>query len=146
MEVTRDQRTVYSEQHGPQFYIFGCSRIRNGHTVCITAQGKIIELDGRGKQLREVQVPHNGWCGVEGLPSGRFLIALMSNSTIQEIDSTGKSHWSATFPGVFRAHRLPSGNTMVASMTTRKVAELDRTGRVLWERVCDGRPWMVRSR
>jgi HEAT repeat protein len=146
MEVTRDQKTVYSVQHGPQFYIFGCARTRNGHTVCITAQGKIMELDGRGAVLRELQVTHNGWCGIEGLSSGRYLVALMSNNTIQELDQTGKSHWSTTFPGVFRAHRMPSGNMVVASMTTRKVAELDRTGRVVWERICDGRPWMIRSR
>jgi putative pyrroloquinoline-quinone binding quinoprotein len=105
-----------------------------------------MELDGHGKQLREVQLQHNGWCGVEGLPNGRYLVAMMSNGTVQEVDQTGKSHWSAPFQGVFRAHRLPSGNTVVASMTTRKIAELDRTGRVLWERTCDGRPWMVRSR
>jgi HEAT repeat protein len=146
MEVTRDLKPVYTVNHGPAFYLFGCTRTRSGHTVCITAQGKIMELDNQGKQVREAQVPHNGWCGVEALPSGRYLVALMSNSTVQEIDNSGKSYWSATFPGVFRAHRLASGNTMVASMTTRKIAELDRSGRVVWERTCDGRPWMVRSR
>ncbi len=146
MEVTRDQKTVYMKNHGPQFYLFGCTRMRNGHTAVITAQGKVMELDGKGDQIRELSVPHNGWAGVEALPNGRYLVALMSNSTVQEVDNQGKSHWSVTFPGVFRAHRLPSGNTMVASMTTRKVAEIDRTGRILWERTCDGRPWMVRSR
>jgi HEAT repeat protein len=146
MEVTRDLKPVYTAQHGPAFYLFGCTRMRNGHTVCMTAQGKVMELDGAGKPIREVQLQHNGWCGVESLPSGRYLVALMSNNTVQEIDQTGKSHWSVTFPGVFRAHRSPSGNTLVASMTTRKVAELDRGGRVVWERTCDGRPWMIRAR
>jgi hypothetical protein len=114
----------------------------------MTAQGTILELDPQsGKELKTINLGANGgWCGVEALPTGRYLIATMNNNQVREIDADGKTHWQATFPGVFRATRLPNGHTIVASMNTKKVAELDRTGQVRWEKTCEGRPWSVHWR
>lgn len=148
MEVDPGGKTIYNHQRGPAFYIFSAHKTKNGRIVCMTAQGAILELDPQsGKELRSINLGANGgWCGVEALPTGRYLIATMNNNQVREIDADGKTHWQASFPGVFRATRLPNGHTIVASMTTKKVAELDRTGHVRWEKTCEGRPWSVHWR
>jgi HEAT repeat protein len=149
MEVSPTQQVVYSHGNMPGFYIFSARRMRNGHIVCMTAQGAILELDSaNGQEVRRVQMPgpFGGWCSAEALPNGRFLVAVMSQNKILEVDAGGKAHWEANYPGVFRATRLPNGNTLVVSMTNRRVAELDRAGTPRWEVSCEGRPWMARFR
>jgi HEAT repeat protein len=148
MELSPEGRTVYSHSRGPSFYLFSAHKTRQGRIACMTAQGMILEIDPvTGKEIKQINLgPNGGWCSVEALPTGRYLVATMNNSLVREIDAQGKTHWQATFPGVFRATRLPNGNTLVASMTTKKVAELDRTGQPRWEKVCEGRPWSVHWR
>lgn len=149
LEVTPDHKEVYRHAPGPQFYIFGAHKARNGHIVAITAQGMVIEMEAKtGKQVRTLNLGANGnWCGIEMLPNGNYLVATLNNSQIRELTpGDGKTIWQATYNGAFRATRLPNGNTLVASMTTRKVAELDRAGAVRWERSCSGRPWNVHYR
>lgn len=147
MEVTPNKTVVYSHQRGPAFYIFSARKTRNGRIVCMTAQGALIELDAAtGKELRNISLGAGGWCGVDPLPNGRYLVAQMAQNSVREIDSTGKSHWQCTYQGVFRATRLPTGNVLATSMTTRKVAEFDRSGNLRREIDCEGRPWMVQYR
>jgi HEAT repeat protein len=148
LEVTPANRVVYNHNRGPGFFIFSAQKLNNGHILCMTAQGKIIELDAQsGKELRTINVIANGgWCSVEALPSGRFLVATMSTGQVREIDASGKTYNQINFQGAFRATRLPNGHTLVASMTSRKVAEFDRSGRMRWERACEGRPWSIRFR
>jgi hypothetical protein len=147
MEVTPTHQIVYAHNHGPGFCLFSAQKLRNGHIVCMTAQGRILELDAAtGKELKNINVGQSGWCGVQALTSGRFLIAVMGPGLIREVDGSGKVSANWHYPGAFRATRLPNGQTLVASMTTRKVAELDRSGRPVWEHVCEGRPWQVRWR
>jgi HEAT repeat protein len=148
MEIDAQGKTVYSHNRGPAFYMFSAHKTRNGRIVCMTAQGTLLELDPQsGKELRTINLgPNGGWCGVEALTSERYLIATMNNNQVREIDAAGKTHWQATYPGVFRASRLPNGHTLVASMTTKKVAELDRNGQTRWEKTCEGRPWSVHWR
>jgi HEAT repeat protein len=147
MEVTATHQVVYTHNRGPAFYLFSAKKLRNGHILCMTAQGVIMELDAvTGKEIQTVSVGENGWCGVETLPSGKFLVALMGPGQIRVVDASGKSSAAWGYPGVFRATRLPNGHMLVASMTTRKVAELDRSGTPVWEHACAGRPWQVRWR
>jgi len=148
MEITPEKKTVYSHNRGPAFYLFSAHKTRQGRIVCMTAQGLVLELDPQtGKELKTINLgPNGGWCSVEALSTGRYLVATMNNSQVREIDPQGKTVWTASFPGVFRATRLPNGHTLVASMTTKKVAELDRTGQIRWEKTCEGRPWSVHWR
>jgi outer membrane protein assembly factor BamB len=149
LEVTPGRQVVYSHGNRPGFYIFSARKLRNGHILCMTAQGALLELDSAsGREVRRVQTsgPAGGWASAEALPNGRYLVAMMNQNKVLEVDASGKVHWEAGFPGVFRATRLPNGNTLVVSMTTRRVAELDRGGAVRWETTCQGRPWQVRYR
>lgn len=149
MEVSHDQKTVlYNINKGPQFHIFSAHKMKNGHVVTMTAQGVIHVFDPiANKDIRTINTGQaGGWCSVEGLANGRFLIATMNNGQVREIDADNKSHWSVNLNGAFRATRLPNGNTLVASMNTRQVIEYDRAGAKRWEKTCDGRPWSVHYR
>jgi len=148
MEISPEGRTVYNHGRGPAFYLFSAQKTKQGRIACMTAQGMILEIDPQtGAEVRKLSLgPNGGWCSAEVLPTGRYLVATMNNNLIREIDAQGKTHWQATFPGVFRATRLPNGHTLVASMTTKKIAELDRNGQPRWEKTCEGRPWSVHWR
>lgn len=148
MEITPNQQQVYLQQRGPQFYIFSARKLRNGNVVAMTAQGVVMEFDPiANKDIRTINTGQNGgWCSVEALPNGRYLVSTMNNGQVREIDAAGNTHWTVTLQGAFRATRLPNGNTLVASMTTKQVAEFDRAGNKRWEKTCEGRPWSVRYR
>jgi HEAT repeat protein len=148
MEITPDNRQLYLQTRGPQFYIFSARKTREGLVVAMTAQGAILRFDPlTNKDYPTVNLgPNGGWCSVEALPNGRFLVATMNNGQVREIDAGGTTHWNITMQGAFRATRLPNGNTLVASMTTRLVTEYDRNGNKRWEKTCEGRPWSVRYR
>jgi HEAT repeat protein len=147
LEVTPTHQIVYAHNHGPGFYLFSAQKLKSGHIVCMTAQGRILELDSAtGRELKNLNMGQAGWCGAKALPGGRFLVAVMAQGLVREVDGNGKVSADWHYPGAFRANRLPNGHTLVASMTTRKVAELDRSGRPVWEHVCEGRPWQVRWR
>ena len=148
VELDSNRKVVFSHNLSPNFFIFGAQKLRNGHVICMTSQGILLEFDPVArKNVRTVSVGVQGnWCGVDVLPNGRYLVSLMAVGEVREIDASGKVHWKASFPGVFRASRLPNGNTLAVSMTSRIVAELDRSGRRVWERTCSGRPWQAHAR
>jgi hypothetical protein len=148
LEVTRDGKEVYSHNNRPGFFIFGAHKLRDGRILCISAQGAVLILDSRGKELRTFQVANNGgWCGVEGLPGGHMLVAVMGNNKVTELDANGKTVWEcSSVPGPCAATRLPNGHTLVASMGGQRVVEVDRAGKVVWEKATEGRPFRVHRR
>lgn len=147
LEVTPAKEIVYSHKQGPAFYIFSAEKLRNGHIVCMSAQGNLIEMDSdSGKTIRSFALGAGGWCGATTLPNGHYLVAQMGQGQIREIDSNGQEIWKAAYQGAFRATRLPNGNTLAASMTTRRIAEIDRNGNLRREINCQGRPWAVTYR
>lgn len=150
-EIKPDKTEVYRINPGPQYYMFGARKAKNGHIVAITAQGFIIELETpTGKQVNQRQIQTQGqWCSAELMPNGNYLVASFfpNNGSVREIDrNTGGEVWSKPFPGAFRATRLPNGNVLVASMQTRQVAEIDRAGNTRWSVTCAGRPWGIHYR
>ncbi len=148
MEINPAKEIVYRHTPGPQFYIFSAHKAKNGNIVAITAQGQIIEMDGKtGVQKNVTQTQTLGnWCSVELMPNGNYLVASMSTNSVRELDRKGTEVWSKPFVGVFRATRLPNGNVLAASMTSRQVAEIDRAGTIRWTVTCTGRPWAVHYR
>lgn len=148
MEITPDRRQLYVQTKGPQFYIFSARKRRDGVVVAMTAQGTILRFDPlANKDYPSINLgPNGGWCSVEALPNGRYLVATMNNGQVREVDAAGTTHWSVSMQGCFRATRLPNGNTLVASMTSRLVAEFDPSGTKRWEKTCEGRPWSIRYR
>ncbi len=147
-EVTRDGKEVYLHRLGPGLAIYGAQRLPNGHIVCIANSGVLQELDASGRQVKNLQIAQNrgGWCGVEALPGGRYLVALMAPGKVIEVDSNGKTIWEYNLVGACHATRLPNGNTLVASMTTQRLVEVNREGKTIKETATSGRPWRVHSR
>jgi hypothetical protein len=147
-EVTPDGKEVNQRSPGSGLFVFGAQKLSSGHIACIANPGILLELDNAGKTVRTIRLGNNqgGWCGVEVLPGGRFLVALLNASKVLEIDAAGKTLWQCSVPGASHAIRLPNGHTLVASMTNRRVVEVDREGKTIKEMTTDGRPWRVHRR
>jgi hypothetical protein len=150
LEVRRDgsQAYSYAPNVAPGFpAIYGAQKLRNGHIVVISGNGTLLEMDPSGKQVRTLQVGNNGgWCSVEGLPGGRFLITLTNHGKVREIDATGRVLWECSIPGAAHATRLPNGHTLVASMMHRRVVEVDSRGNEVWKQTTTGRPFHAHRR
>ena len=149
LEVTRDNKELYL--HSPNFGqgpIFSAQKLRNGQIVCLSAHGRLLKIDSvTGKLIANLRVNTNGgWCGVEALEGGRFLIAATNQNKVFEIDAAGKTVWQADVPGASHATRLTNGNTLVACMTTSRVVEIDRAGATLLTIRTQGRPFHVQRR
>jgi hypothetical protein len=148
VEVTREGKEVFRHARGPGYFIFSAQKLRNGHIVFVNGHGALMELDGHGKDLRTIQISQQtGWCSVEGLANGHFLLAISGKNKLLEVDGAGKPVWECSaVSSPYAATRLPNGNTLVASMTRQRVVEIDRSGKVIWEKATDGRPFHAHRR
>jgi HEAT repeat protein len=148
MEFTRDKKVLHNINKGPNSYIFSAHLMHNGHIAIMTSMGTIEEIDLKTeKTVKTFNVMSQGnWCSVEGLRNGRFLVALMSQGKVVEVDVNGKEHWSCNVQGVHTATRLPNGNTLVACMNNRVIKEFDRSGKEVWTHNAAGRPWRIHYR
>jgi hypothetical protein len=149
VEVGPDGKEVYNQTPARGIFLFDAQKLANGHVVYIANPGIIEEVDPiKDQVLRTVRLGNDfgGWCSVELLPSGRFLVALYSEGKVQELDPAGKILWQCRVEGACHAIRLPNGNTLVASMARKKVVEVDRDGKVVHEQATEGRPWRVHHR
>lgn len=151
MEYTRDGKQVYSHNPnaGPGFPIYNAKKLRNGHIICMNVQGTIQEIDATGKRLRTLQVGNNngGWCSVEEVAGGRYLVTMTNVSKVVEVDATGKTVWECSVPSACHATRLPNGNTLVACMNHNRIVEVDRSGKTtVWQQNTSGRPFHVYRR
>lgn len=150
MEVRPDQTEVYRHMPGPQYHFFSCHVARNGNIVAITAQGQVVEMNGKSRAIENTinANTQGNWCSVEMMPNGNYLVASMSNNgTVRELDrKTGAEVWGKPFTNAFRATCLPNGNVLVCGMNTKQVAEMDRSGTIRWTVTTQGRPWAVHYR
>jgi HEAT repeat protein len=149
LEVTKDGTEAYSRAPAPGLFVFSAQKLPNGHIVLIANPGLIQELDAlTGKILRSIRLGNNfgGWCGVEVVPGGRFLVALFGAGKVLEIDGSGKTVWECNVASACHATRLPDGHTLVTSMMNQRVVEVDRNGKTVKTMTTAGRPWRVHQR
>jgi hypothetical protein len=149
MEITPQGKELYSRTPGAGLFVFGAQKMANGNIACVANPGVIQEIDPvANKSVKSIRLDNNfgGWCGVEALPGGRFLIAVLGSGKVQELDSAGKAIWECTVPGACHATRLPNGHVLVACMANRRVVEVDREGKTIKETLTEGRPWRVHQR
>jgi hypothetical protein len=120
----------------------------NGNVVIMTSMGQIEVFDKHGKPTKiSFPTPSQGnWCSVQGLPNGRFLVALMAQGKVAEYDARGNECWSKPAMGAHSASRMPNGNTLLACMNNRVVKEIDRNGKEVWTKATNGRPWRIQYR
>lgn len=149
-ELTAGGREVFSyNAQGHGRFLFGAQKLPTGNIIYIANPGFIEEVDPvKGQVLRTIQLGEDfgGWCSVEVLPTGRFLVALFTSGKVRELDAAGKTLWECSISGACHATRLPNGNTLVASMHHRKVVEVDPAGKTIRETSTEGRPWRVHYR
>jgi HEAT repeat protein len=150
MEVTPAGKEVYNHQVSALVnnqQIYNAVKLRNGNIACTTG-GTLLIIDPAGKKVKEYMLGNNNfnWSGVEELPGGRFLVAMMGNGKVMEVSPDGKEIWSAQVQGCCHAVRLPNGNTLVACMQQQKIVEVNRAGKVVAEKTTAGRPFHVRKR
>jgi hypothetical protein len=149
LEVTRQGQEVYSYDRGPGPLIMSAQKLPNGRIACVDVQGRVRLVESAtGREVQALPQPNNpgGWCGVEVLAGGRFLVALTNPGTVLEMDASGKTLWQCAVPGACHAARLPNGHTLVASVSRRQVIEVDRAGKTVAEVPTGGRPWRVHVR
>jgi hypothetical protein len=140
-EVTPDGKTVFhfrpEERKGGGAY--ACQRLENGRTLIgENSTGRILEVDGQGKILFELQTQparkgnHHNLRMVRKIPNGNYLACHSGAKMVREYTPKGdivleiKVHTIA-----FSAVRLANGNTMVGYLDM--VTEFDPKGKKVWE-------------
>jgi hypothetical protein len=109
-------------------------KARNGHVICLTAPGRCVRLDARGKQLKSFPSNRSGWTsGLDLLPTGRILITQPNRNKVAEFDAEGKVVLEFDAPQVTTATALPNGHILAGSFNTQRAFEVDRKGKVVWE-------------
>jgi hypothetical protein len=147
-EVMPDGEAVYYRSTSDGRFQFSAQRLMNGRIISLANPGIIQELEAAtGKVLKTIRLgtPFGGWCGIETLPGGRYLVAVVNNGKVMELDPAGKVLWECTVSGAVYATRLPGGRTLVASTLRQRLVEVDRAGKIVNEIRTEGRPWKVRA-
>jgi hypothetical protein len=143
LEVTRQGKTVFAYRTGHGIYC--ATKLRNGRYLLAHCSGYLAEIDKSGKEVRKLQVGSlSGWCGVEELANGHFLVAKYGAGQVLEFDRDGNIVWKHTVQTPAWATRLRNGNTLIASAQGHRVIEVDRQGKEVWKREVKGRPFRVR--
>jgi hypothetical protein len=141
-ELTREKKIVF--ERGVGGMVSGLHKARNGHLFYLV-NGRIVELDAAGQQIRSIQVPGFGtWGDLEVLPGGRFLVASYGGNKVVELDGNGKVLWQCAAQQPASATRLRNGHTLVAESEGRRVLEFDRDGKEVGRQATVGRPFFVR--
>lgn len=98
----------------------GTRKLANGHyVVCFKGEGRIVELDGDGREVRSVKVPGDPH-GALSLPDGHLLVTCGDGHKVIEFDAQEKVVWELNendLPGnplrlMAGCQRLPNGNTI----------------------------------
>ena len=90
--------------------------------MCFKGEGKIVELDGDGRVVRDIKVPGDPH-EVLPLPNGHLLVTCGDGHKVLEFDAAGKVVWELSendLPGntlrlTAGCQRLPNGNTIVCN-------------------------------
>jgi HEAT repeat protein len=147
-EVTPAGKEIVVYQSEAGFFIHSMHRKANGNLVCLSMTGCVREVNRAGKVVCTFQLDNNGrnWCGVQGLPGGRYLAVDYNQGHVLELDAKGKTQWECKVQGATYAVRRPTGTTLICSFGGQRVVEVNRAGKVVWEKKVASMPWRVHSR
>lgn len=149
LEVNREGKEIYKYRpEGASGQLYAGHKTRNGRIVCITLDGRILEMEGStGKILNSFSSGLNGCYSIQALPRGTYLVSSYNEGKVHEIDGAGKVLWKFDFPSAYHAERLPNGNTLISSHGGSRVVEVDRAGKVLNEHATSqNNVWRVHRR
>ena len=148
MEVTRGGREVYAYRpDGTAGRIYGAQKMRNGRIVCVTLEGRVLDIDSvNGKDAKSFSSGLNGCYSVQGLAGGHYLVASYNEGKVIEVDAAGKVFWRHALANAYHAERLANGHTLIASHGLSRVVEVDKNGKVLFDHGTGTNVWRVHRR
>jgi outer membrane protein assembly factor BamB len=99
-------------------------RLPDGKIVAFDG-GNVIQLDAKGKKLKDVAVRCGGFGYNEVLDNGHVLVESPGAGCISEFDADGKEVGRFDYPGANYGFRLPNGHTLVTRENGHEFIELD---------------------
>ena len=126
----------------------GTRKLANGHyLVCFKGEGRVVELDGDGREIRSLPVPGDPHAAI-ALPGGNLLITCGDGHKVVEVDPTDKVVWELNendLPGnplrlMASPQRLPNGNTVFCVYPGHshlgeqpQIIEVTRDKKIVWQ-------------
>lgn len=110
----------------------------NGHVLfTIGAQKRVVEMDGRGKEVWSYDQGLEHPLAAQRLTNGNTLIADAKLGRVIEVTPDKKIVWKyedSTLANMRmrNAHRTDSGTTLIAEEAASKLIEVDKDGKVIW--------------
>jgi len=146
VEIDRDGKEVASQTLGTT--ISAARKMRTGEVTYVTLTGQCVRLDKDGKEVANFTVGRISavGAGIDVLPNGNVLVALMAQSKVVEFDAKGKEVWSAPVNGPSAVTHLTNGHVLVCCLTGKCVVELDKNGKEVWKQATEGRPYKASRR
>jgi outer membrane protein assembly factor BamB len=139
-EVDRQHHVVWNYTAQCE-QVLGFSRLPNGN-VLLGEQGpcQAVEVNRKGEVVRTVPLttnekPAHRQCrSIHKLRNGNILSCHEADSTVREVDPTGKVVWEyPNVVNVFEATRLKNGNTLIGCSAPARVIEVTPAGKTAWE-------------
>jgi HEAT repeat protein len=135
IEVDRKGQEVFSFSFPNEEKIMKAMKLANHEIVCLTSGGRVVRLDGKGKELKSFSVSLGTRLfggRIHMLPNGRVLVPHNAENKVVEYDINGKVVWQVEIEQPVAATRLPNGNTLVTTMMQNRAVEFDRNGTEVW--------------
>jgi hypothetical protein len=142
-EVTLDEakQVVWEYQAPAGSEVHNCQPLPDGGVlVGVNGLKKLLELDRQGKVRKEVPFEtttaavHGQMRLVRKLANGHYLLCLMGEHLVRELDGDGQAVRTIKVPGdPFVAIRLPNGNTLIGCGDGHRVLEVDLADTVVWQ-------------
>jgi hypothetical protein len=140
-EVTPEKQVVWEYKAPDGTEVHNCQPLADGNVMVAECGTKrIIEVDRQGTIVKsipfETTTPtvHLHIRIARKLENGHYLLALVGEHVVRELDAEGKVVRSIATPGdPFIALRLPDGNTLIGCGDGHKLIEVDPTDKIVWQ-------------
>src|SRR5688572_13604396 len=147
VEMSPDKKVVWkydaakmNGNAGKKVEVHAFQRLAGGVTmIAESGPGRIIEVDAKGKLLKEVKLkvakpdPHRDTRLVRKLDNGNYLVAHEREHAARAYDPAGKVVWEHHVGSqLYSAIRLPNGNTLIGCGNGNRVVEVDKAGKEVW--------------
>ena len=144
--VRPDQSEVWkwTAPAGQKVEIHNCQPLPGGGAVFgVGGMAKIFEVDEKGKQTKEIQLPlkgspHDQMRQIRKLPNGNYLVCAKGENTVYEFDVTGHpvrfvagaemKKQNVNWDALHSADQLANGNLLVGGGYNSSIAEIDPAG------------------
>jgi len=140
LQVRRDKTVVWEYRSPEGTEVHTCQPLPNGDVMIAECGTKrIIEVDREGNIRKEAKWETSTGnvhlhCRIaRKLQNGHYLIAMVGEHVVRELDGDGRVVWEYLTPGdPYVALRLPDGNTLIGCGDGHKLIEVSPDKQVVW--------------